>query len=178
MADPTPLFSAEELIGDAVELSLVLDTDPTATGTIDNGTNVSTTVDTDIHVTDLSYMGSFTLSLADVYGGCERCGYYSSEFGHCESEEIFESVKEEFVKHFNEKHRDILMKKGLPLEKKKFTKVKNGSYESVFNSEYNMSFTVSTSSDHAGRFYDECIYDATRPHGERGTRVPEYEVNE
>ena len=60
---------------------------------------------------------------------------YSSEFGHCKSEEIFEFFKSAFVEHFNKEHRDLLMKKGLPLPKKKFTKIENGVYEG-FATEY------------------------------------------
>jgi hypothetical protein len=140
-----------------------------------------------------------SLIMSDMYKGCERCSYFSSQFGHLESEEIFEIRKAEFVEHFNKKHRDILMKKGLPQSKKKFTEVEGSSWAR----EYTASFTTTVSGT-GGTFFDstdtmdslvasvphhienvygipvivsdEPIYDMSRPEGDRGSRVPEYEV--
>ena len=75
--------------------------------------------------------GSFSISHegSGSYGGCKECTYYSQLFGgssggrKLDTEEKFEVAKEEFTIHFNDEHKDLIMKRReLPKKKQEFKK--------------------------------------------------------
>jgi len=47
----------------------------------------------------------------EYYHGCSECMRYSANFGQIITDEDFEQLKESFVTHFNEKHRDLIQKR-------------------------------------------------------------------
>lgn len=67
------------------------------------------------------------------YGGCKKCWYYSMLFGgssdggvgtrKINSEEDFEVAKQEYVEHFNDDHKDIMLKRDKPDNAKVFKEV-------------------------------------------------------
>ncbi len=66
----------------------------------------------DFHIYTGGFLGGFDNNIA--YGGCRDCYNYSMLFGgghtclgFIDNEEDFEKFKEGFVKHYNEKHRDL-----------------------------------------------------------------------
>ena len=135
---PLPPFSAEELIAhgivpapidsDVVNIEYTRDT-----GTTTDHTEIELTVGGTITSAD-TIIGYPYISGGlgySQYHDCESCYRFSMSFAGLNSEEDFENVKEKFVAHFNEKHRDLLMKKGLPLPKKKFTKMKTNKAEGI-----------------------------------------------
>ena len=149
---PLPPFSADELMDQTVSLVNDVEGIREAHAHLINDeltSEITVDISADMDIAITGWGGGFGM-FGSSYGGCQKCGIYSAEFGNLKSEEEFEITKAKFVEHFNKKHRDILMKKGLPLAKKKFTKVKNGAYEAMFvpslsienfNQEYGMSFT-------------------------------------
>ena len=165
VVSPLPPFSHEDLVNETVE-----------------GLIYTTVIGTTINIRSTDGSSDFIIGGSSNYGGCTKCMEYSSEFGHCKSEEIFEFFKSAFVEHFNKEHRDLLMKKGLPLPKKKFTKIKtspigemtlhttpiNHSSWFIGQQEYSGTFTIS----------DESIYDTATSTAQGGARVPEYETIE
>jgi len=76
-----------------------------------------------------------------TYGGCEKCYYYSMLFGgkykgrDITTEEEFEIAKCEFVKHFNEEHKD-LMEKREDVPKKSYKKIERSESKYIYSYSY------------------------------------------
>lgn len=97
-------------------------------------------------------------SMSSTYGGCQECSRFSSCFGGApyegkviKTEEDFEIIKEQFVAHVNDKHKDLIAKKrSVKHVNKKFKKVKDESFiltstphtHNPFYHEYNCTFTM------------------------------------
>ena len=95
-------------------------------------------------------------STPTIYDGCKKCMYYSQLFGGrsgnrvLDSEEAFEIAKQEFVQHFNDKHKDLIMKRRqMPKKKLDFTE-KSNSRNSFGDTPYTVTWNLDFDMEYFG----------------------------
>ena len=181
----------EEEFGNITFASVVESQTPVRVQALSDGVITATDIDNAINVIRQEQLSGFSLTVSpsggSMYGGCPECYYYSMLFGgsssggvgdrKINSEEDFEVAKQEFVEHFNEKHKDIVRKRQEKPKIRKTYKKINDNYHGSFGSFGSSWFTSPTTIGDIGFFVShESVGFGEAIHNHVGSREPEYQV--